>query len=222
VRGRIPSDLGVEEVLALRAHEPWYADAVSALYAEPASAQELARYRWLSAPLLYRQWSAAAQAQSAAEPAQFAEPATEGFYADFVSDLALPEWLAALTVPVLLIANEYDIWPTSVRALAALFGQGDLSLLPRIGHFPWVDDPALFAATVHEFLTRPPLPFRWSTSLHSTAGHAPTAAPIRPCPRPLATLAASLVAMPKPRSHRASTGTGVLRRAESSIAIELA
>jgi pimeloyl-ACP methyl ester carboxylesterase len=156
----IPSDLGVEEVLALRAHEPWYADAVSALYAEPASAQELARYRWLSAPLLYRQWNAAAQAQSAAESAQFAEPATEGFYADFVSDPALPEQLAALAVPVLLVAGEYDIWPTStsVRALAALFRQADLSLLPRIGHFPWVDDPALFVATVHEFLTRPPAP----------------------------------------------------------------
>jgi pimeloyl-ACP methyl ester carboxylesterase len=98
----IPSDLGVAEVLALRAHEQWYADAVGALYAEPASAQELARYRWLSAPF----------------------------------------------------------WPTStsVRALAALFGQAELSLLPRIGHFPWVDDPVLFASTVHEFLTRPPEP----------------------------------------------------------------
>jgi hypothetical protein len=29
-------------------------------------------------------------------------------------------------------------------------------------------------------------------------------------------------AMPKPRSHRASAGTGLLRRAESSITIELA
>jgi pimeloyl-ACP methyl ester carboxylesterase len=34
----IPSDLGVDEVLALRADEPWYADAVAALYAEARSA----------------------------------------------------------------------------------------------------------------------------------------------------------------------------------------
>jgi len=44
---------------------------------------------------------------------------------------------------------------------------------------------------------------------------------ITPCPRPWATLAARVAAIPKPSSHRASAGTGVLRRAESSITIEL-
>jgi hypothetical protein len=38
---------------------------------------------------------------------------------------------------------------------------------------------------------------------------------------PWATFAASAT-MPKPSSHRASAGTGILRRAESSITIELA
>ena len=75
----LPSDLGVDEVLARRAHEPWYADAVAALHAEAASPQELERYRWLSAPLLYGRWDAAAQAQAASEPAQFAQPATDRF-----------------------------------------------------------------------------------------------------------------------------------------------
>jgi hypothetical protein len=56
----------------------------------------------------------------------------------------------------------------------------------------------------------------------ATAGHAATAAPIRPCPRPWATLAASVAAMPRPSSHRASAGTGTLRRAESSITMDLA
>src|SRR5690242_20887 len=62
----IQSDLGVEEVLARRAHEPWYSSAAAALSAEATSPQELERYRWLAAPLLYGQWNAAAQA--AAEP----------------------------------------------------------------------------------------------------------------------------------------------------------
>ena len=118
------------------------------------------RYRWLAAPLLYRQWNAAAQAQAAAEPAQFAQAATDGFYAGFEPDPALPGRLAVLAVPVLLVAGEYDIWPTcaSLRALAALLGNADLALLPRTGHFPWVDDPASFAAAVDEFLARPPAP----------------------------------------------------------------
>ena len=154
----IQSDLGVAEVLARRAYEPWYAGAVAALYAEAASPQELERYKWLAAPLLYGQWNAAAQAQAAAEPAQFAQPATDGFYAGFDPDPALPGRLADLAVPVLLVAGEYDIWPTctAVRELAALLGNADLALLPEAGHFPWVDDPASFAAVVDGFLARGP------------------------------------------------------------------
>jgi pimeloyl-ACP methyl ester carboxylesterase len=152
----MPSDLDVHEVQALRAHEPWYAEAFTALHADAASPQELERYRWLAAPLLYRQWNAAAQAQAAAEPGQFAQAATDGFYAGFEPDPALPERLRALTVPVLLVAGEYDIWPTAaaVRELAALFDQADLAVLPQTGHFPWVDDPAPFAALVNDFLAR--------------------------------------------------------------------
>jgi pimeloyl-ACP methyl ester carboxylesterase len=137
----LQSDLGVDEVLARRVHEPWYADAVAALHAEAASPQELERYRWLSAPLLYGRWNTAAQAQAAAEPAQFAQPATDGFYAGFEPDPALPKRLAALTVPVLLMAGEHDIWPTcrAVRELAALFHDAEVAVLPEAAHFPWVD-----------------------------------------------------------------------------------
>lgn len=125
----LPSDLDVIEVLARRAHEPWYADAVTALYAEPA---------------------------------QFAQPATDGFYASFDPDPALPGRLAALTAPVLLVAGEYDIWPTcaAVRRLVGLLSHADLAVLPQAGHFPWLDDPASFAATVREFLA--PLGGTWS------------------------------------------------------------
>ena len=156
----LQSDLGVDEVLARRAHEPWYAEAITALRAEAASPQELQRYRWLSAPLLYGQWNAAAQAQASAEPAQFAQPATDGFYAGFDPDPTLPKRLAALAAPVLLVAGAYDIWPTctAVRELAALLGGVDLAVLPRVGHFPWVDDPAAFTATVQRFLARRPAP----------------------------------------------------------------
>jgi pimeloyl-ACP methyl ester carboxylesterase len=152
----LPSDLGVADVLALRAHEPWHASAVEALYAEAGSRSELERYRYLAAPLLYREWTAAAQAQTAAEPGQFARPATEGFYAGFEPDPALPGKLTALTIPVLLVAGEYDIWPTpdSVRALAALLGRCELALLAQTGHFPWVDDGAALAALVEGFLAR--------------------------------------------------------------------
>lgn len=150
------SDLGVDDVLARRAHEPWYAEAVAALHAVASSPQELERLRWLAAPLLYGRWDAPARKQAAAEPAQFAAAATEGFYAGFEEDPTLREQLAALTVPVLLVAGEYDIWPTcsAVRELAALLRNAELAVLPHAGHFPWVDDPGSFAAAVDGFLGR--------------------------------------------------------------------
>ena len=57
----------------------------------------------------------------------------------------------------------------------------------------------------------------------ATAGHAATAAPIRPYRRPWATLAASVAAMPRPRSHRASAGTascGALSRAHHRTRVD--
>ncbi len=46
--------------------------------------------------------------------------------------------------------------------------------------------------------------------------------PPGPLPRPCATLAASVAAIPGPGSHLPRTGTGTFRRAESGIAIEVA
>ncbi|PZF94118.1 alpha/beta fold hydrolase [Micromonospora deserti] len=150
------SDLDVESVLARRAHEPWYAAAVAALHAEPTTPEELQRYRWQAAPLLYGKWNAAAQAQAAAEPGQFAQAATDGFYGGFQPDPALPARLAEFIAPTLLLAGEHDIWPTAaaVRQLAALLGKAELVEQPASGHFPWVDDPAAFAASVEGFLKR--------------------------------------------------------------------
>ncbi|MEV4489009.1 alpha/beta hydrolase [Micromonospora coxensis] len=150
----LPSDLEVDRVLARRAHEPWHAAAVAALHAEPTSPQESEQYRRQAAPLLYGRWDQAAQAQAEAEPAQFAPAATEGFYEGFQPDPTLPARLADLTAPTLLLAGEYDIWPTAaaVRRLAALFGTVELVTQPESGHFPWVDDPAAFVASVESFL----------------------------------------------------------------------
>jgi pimeloyl-ACP methyl ester carboxylesterase len=151
----IQSDLGVDEVLSRRAHEPWYTEAVTALHAEAPTPQDLTRQRWLAAPLLYAHWNAAAQAHAAAELVQFAPPATDGFYAGFEPDPALPGRLTSLTVPTLLVSGGYDIWPTdtAVRELAALLGNADTATLPNSGHFPWFDDPATFTTTVDTFLT---------------------------------------------------------------------
>lgn len=62
-------------------------------------------------------------------------------------------------MPTLFVVGEYDIWPTriAVRALASLFGDAEVVVQPRAGHFPWVDDPPAFAASVERFLARRPI-----------------------------------------------------------------
>ncbi len=150
----IQSDIAVAEVLAKRAHESWHAEAVGALTADAATAEDLQRYRRQAAPLLYGQWTAAARAHAAAEPGQFAQPATDGFYAGFKPDPSLPGRLRALSTPTLLIVGEYDIWPTAaaLHLLAPLFDDAELMVLSSVGHFPWVDDPATFTTSVERFL----------------------------------------------------------------------
>ena len=89
-----------------------------------------------------------------AEPGQFTQAATDGFYAGFEPDPGLPGRLADLTLPVLLVVGEHDIWPTAaaVEALAALLGNVTSAVMPGAGHFPWVDDAAAFAGIVDDFL----------------------------------------------------------------------
>ncbi|GAA1419272.1 alpha/beta hydrolase [Catellatospora coxensis] len=151
----LPSDLDVAHVLAERSHEPWIDEAAAALTAEAADDEELERLRWLSAPLLYGQWNDAAKAQAAAEPAEFAKPATDGFYAGYEPDPALVDRLTGLAAPMLLVVGEHDIWPTrhAVRALAGRLSSARLTVQPGSGHFPWVDAPATFAAAVETFLS---------------------------------------------------------------------
>ena len=75
-------------------------------------------------------------------------------YAGFEPDPTLPTRLAASSVPTLLIVGEYDIWPTAaaLRQLASLFSEAELLVFSSAGHFPWVDDPTTFTASVERFL----------------------------------------------------------------------
>ena len=105
---------------------------------------------------LYGRWDEAAQAHVAAERR---EPAvTAGYYAEAAFD---PEQtqagLAKVTAPVLVLAGELDVNPVPARAAqaAALFPAGELVLQPGTAHFPWLDDPIRFTATLAPFLTRP-------------------------------------------------------------------
>ncbi len=135
----IQSDIGVAEILAKRAYEPWHAEAVAALTADAKTTEDLHRYRWQAAPLLYGQWNAAARAHAAAEPAQFAQPATDGFYAGFEPDPTLPA--RPLHCPYRRCSSSASRSsgrvPPRCQA-ASSFSEAELLVFSSAGHFPSV------------------------------------------------------------------------------------
>lgn len=140
----------------LRSAEPWFAPAYAAL-------EELVAGRPTEgtgesiAPFWYGRWDGAARAHSAAGPAQKNPGAGAAYAAEGAFDPeATRAALAKLDVPVLLLAGEVDLAapPRALAAYAELFPDAALAVQPGAGHFPWLDDPARFAAAVTAFLGR--------------------------------------------------------------------
>ena len=120
-------DLADEEwevSLERRAAEPWYAGARAAVDTDD-NTPEL---RLAFSPFLYSRWDDRAQSHAAADEAQRNRLATAA-YGEGADDLhRTRERLSGLAAPVRVVVQ------------------------PDVGHFPWVDDPAGFAALVATLL----------------------------------------------------------------------
>jgi proline iminopeptidase len=150
---------GTEEqlraVVALRAAEPWYPAALSALERILAGEMSVEAFR-ASRPLFYARWDEAAQAHATAGVSQRHQAAREGYFAGAAIDpAAVRAALAKLTTPVLLYAGDQDpmVPPAAVREAAPLFHDATVVVQPGAAHFPWVDDAAAFAAAINPFLS---------------------------------------------------------------------
>ena len=113
-----------------------------------------------SRPFFYGRWDEAAQAHATVGVSERHQAAREGYFAGATIDVpATRAALAKLTAPVLLYAGEADpvVTPAAVREAAPLFSDATVAVPPGAAHFPWIDDPAAFAAAVGSFLSRPPV-----------------------------------------------------------------
>lgn len=153
--------VGLEEALAARCGEWWYASANTAREAWVAAAAagtpsaELTRLRLGAAPFSYGRWDERARAHSEADEWERSHPATDGYYVDFEPDApAVRDALKALDAPVLVVAGELDPSPTPAAAdqLTGVFAHAEVAVLPGAGHYPWLDDPAGFTRVVLTFL----------------------------------------------------------------------
>ncbi|MEU9361654.1 alpha/beta fold hydrolase [Streptomyces sp. NPDC048301] len=142
------------EAASLRAHEPWYPEAMAAL--DELQAGRVTPEVWEGIrPFTYGRWDAAAQEHAAQSPAQRNAEAASFYYPENGLDTeATVAALRELPVPVLVLAGEYDGGPTPDRAaeLVALFPRGEFAVQREAAHFPWMDDPGAFFRTVAAFL----------------------------------------------------------------------
>lgn len=136
------------------ADEPWYPDALGALEKIMAGDLSMEAFR-VSRPLFYRRWTEAAQAHATLGTAERHLAARLGYFAELTLDPpAIRAALAKVTAPVLLYAGAWDamVTPAMVHEAAALFPDARVIVEPEAAHFPWIDAPAAFAASVDAFL----------------------------------------------------------------------
>jgi pimeloyl-ACP methyl ester carboxylesterase len=140
--------------LARQAAEPWYPAAVAALEKIMAGDRSIEAFR-ASRPLYYGRWDEAARAHATVGVSRRHQAAREGFFPDAAFDVpATRAALNKLTAPVLLYAGALDpmVTPAEVQEAAPLFNDAAVVVQPGAAHFPWVDDPAAFAAAIGSFL----------------------------------------------------------------------
>ncbi|MEV6896549.1 alpha/beta hydrolase [Amycolatopsis sp. NPDC051372] len=138
-----------------RAAEPWQA-AVAAAYEEIAAGRAPSAAWAALAPMYYGRWDDTAKAHHATESAQRNARAARGYNSEGAFDPPRTRAeLAAVTAPVLVLAGELD-WitpPDVAAAIAALFPDAHTVTQHGAGHYPWIDDPAVFTEAVAKFLS---------------------------------------------------------------------
>jgi pimeloyl-ACP methyl ester carboxylesterase len=155
-QGELPDD--AREVFESRRTEPWWPEA-SAAVQQLATASEPEEVRALlaqAAPMAYARWGAPQRSHAAAETAQNNPVPRAGFPqgVDDLARLAVLKKLREVSCPVLVVTGELDTI-TGVRVgetVAGSFPRGEWRRLSGVGHYPWVDDPDLFRASVTSFL----------------------------------------------------------------------
>lgn len=149
------TEQSLNEAAQLRAGEPWYPQAAAALAAIHAG-RATEEDEQSIVPFFYGRWNATAQAHQAAENEQKNHEAAAANIAVGAFDPdATRAALAAFAAPVLLLGGELDLAqsPPLLAEFAELFPAARFVVQPGGGHFPWLDDPAWFTATVAPFFS---------------------------------------------------------------------
>ena len=151
----VPADS--EELIDKRRGEPAFEAALAALAAGPDADDDAVFNAWQLqvAPLGYAAWGATEQAHAVI--GRFSFTANRAYFSvDPPQDLVAQ--LGEVTAPVLVVAGAADCLTgvAPMTALAKLFPSGEIAMIERCGHYPWVEQPAAFRQAVDQFLSARP------------------------------------------------------------------
>jgi pimeloyl-ACP methyl ester carboxylesterase len=147
------ADQDRRELAELRRGEPWFPEAFAAF--ERIWAGDATDADWAGITRFHHgRWDAAAQAMHKREQTEQNTEAAAVYYSAGAIDAgAVRDAIARLQVPVLLVAGGYDVAlpPKRAAGYAALFPHAELAVQPGAGHYPWLDGPEAFVATMTAF-----------------------------------------------------------------------
>jgi pimeloyl-ACP methyl ester carboxylesterase len=146
----------IDTIRASRADEPWYADAAEAVAAmETASPRFRNELERETRPFWYGRWDEKTQAHAADADSQMSLRANAGFAPGPDYDMAAARAsLGSVSAPTLIVVGERDAMTGAAVGdrFAEVIPQAEVVAVSGAGHFPWVDEPAKFAAGVEAFL----------------------------------------------------------------------
>jgi pimeloyl-ACP methyl ester carboxylesterase len=148
----------VMRIRSLRSGEPWYAE-VSRIQAEMAMLPENQRHRMERGlrPFFYGRWDEHARAHAAATDSQMSLRATAAFRPGDADPAELPRLMRDVDAPTLVMVGGLDgiTGVIAGRIVAEHLPNAQPNELAEVagsGHYPWIDEPAAFAAAVAGFL----------------------------------------------------------------------
>jgi proline-specific peptidase len=149
----------MEAAMAAKSGEPWYEDATDALRAEQAGEwetdEELAAIALREFPFYFRSYGEPEQAYLRTLEGEVpVGDALKLFNEEIFTSFDLQPELSKITAPTLVLTGEDDFicGPVCAREIAAGVDGAELVLLPKCGHFVFVEQPERFAAAVSDFL----------------------------------------------------------------------
>lgn len=137
-----------------RRAEPWYEEASKALAAEPTTDEEMAAMLRASLPFY---WSDPSKIEPYADDFAAGMPsaaAAAGSYASRRYPYDLRPRLGSVVAPTLIVVGDDDFVcsPEVATSMHLALQNSKLLLIEQCGHFPWMEQPAVFEKRVPEFL----------------------------------------------------------------------